>query len=265
MRSVRKAPLLLFLFLPVLSRADDGFLTNSGAPKLMARHPSIRMDRERVVVEIRPKGYHVDATFTFVNDGPACAVRMGFPDETSPNEDDPGPGVKAPPRAALDHFRSWVDGRAVTTSLVRNTSDAKTWHVKRVAFAKGGTRRIRVVYDADGGGATNSENGRYIRQANYVMRTGASWKGPIGLAELIVRFTPGSLAGELRPVSTGVLKDVSPYALSDWGKLSSGAVFWEGFAEPTVHGRELRFVRRRFKPGEDDDVNVYFGFGHRFG
>ena len=178
--------------------------------------------------------------------------------------DDPGPGHWAKPQASLERFRSWVDGKAVATSLVRSMSDAKVWHVKRVAFGKGATRRVRVAYDADGGGATNSEGAQYIRQASYVMHTGASWKGPIGVAELVVRFAPGTLAGTLRPIDSAILKVDTPFELSDWGELAGGTVFWSGFATPTVHGREMRFVRRRFEPGEDDDVNVYFGFRHRF-
>ncbi len=259
--TVRKAPLLLLLA-PAFAHSDDGGLTNGGAPRLLGHHPSIRMARERVVVTIRPQGYHVDATFVFRNEGAACAVRMGFPDENEPNESDPGPGVWAKPTASLEHFRSWVDGKAVATTLVRNVKDATTWHTKRVAFGRGATRRVRVAYDADGGGATNS-GAKTIRQANYVMRTGASWKGRIGRAELVVRFAPGTLAGEIRPVDAGILKE-GPYALTDWGRLATGTVFWNGFATPTVHGRELRFVRRDFEPGEDDDVNVYFGYGHVF-
>ena len=78
---MRRAPFLILLVLPALARSDDGFITDGGAPRLMGRHPSIRMARERVVVTIRPQGYHVDVTFQFQNDGAACAVRMGFPDE----------------------------------------------------------------------------------------------------------------------------------------------------------------------------------------
>lgn len=268
MLAVRIAPFLTFLALSVAAHADDGFLTYGGSPRLLSNHPSIRMARERVVIDVRPEGYHVEATFVFRNDGPACNVRMGFPDrDDNPDtialdqrEQAKAAGQNAPALTALKGFRSWVDGKPVKTLLLPDANGYWAWHAKDVAFRRGATRTVRVAYDADGGGATASP--KYVREAAYVLHTGASWHGPIGHAEVVVRFAKGTLGGPIRLVR--LKGKTTGYDLTDWAKRPKGAVVWKGYAKPTVHGREIRFVRRSFEPKRADDVSVVFGYGHEF-
>ncbi len=251
MRVVRNAPSLVFLFvLAGAARADDAFLTYGGTPRLMSNHPSIRMGRERVVIDLKGRGYHVDATFEFRNDGPACSVRMGFPVQGYADGSDDKEGV-------LRRFRSWVDGRSVPTAFLRDAKDkdqATGWRVKAVAFRRGETKRVRVAYDASGD--SQAKDG-FLRKASYTLHTGASWHGPIGFAEVIVRAPSSVLKGRLRPMADDGVK--SPDDLN-WLRLPAGTIVWSGFAKPTVHERELRFVRSRFDPTKEDDVDLTYGF-----
>ena len=168
-------------------------------------------------------------------------------------------GKKPKTYEGLEHFRSWVDGRPVKTGLVPESSKdpgPESWHTKRVDFPKGGTRIVRVAYDAGGRGATSDRKNLYIEEASYVLHTGASWKGPIGYAEVVVRFPCGPRP---RPVSLRRLGLKFANELKDWHARPKGTVVWSGFAKPTVHGNELRFVRRSFEPMKADDVDVSYG------
>ena len=254
---LNRSLILTSLALSSIALADDGAMSFGGSPRLLTTHPSVRMARERVVVTVKPQGYHVDALFVFKNDGPGCKVRMGFPDqgvgadETSfdeMNAEAKAHGRKPTPFVGLEHFKSWVDGRETATQLVADDG-AKSWHVKTVDFPAHGTRQVRVVYDAEGGGIT--EGGPGVEQASYVMHTGASWKGTIGLAELVVRFPQGA---KPKPVSLKSLHAKDPRDLKDWGTRPQSTVVWSGFAPPKVVGNELRFTRRNLEPTKASDV-----------
>ena len=144
--------------------------------------------------------------------------------------------------------------------LPSRCSGNRSWHAKDVAFRRGATRTVRVAYDADGGGATSSD--KSVREAAYVLHTGASWRGPIGSAEVVVRFPKGILKGPIRLL--GRKGERRGYDLKDWARRPKGTVVWKGYAKPTVHGRETRFVRRAFEPRKAGDVSVVFGYGHEF-
>lgn len=250
--------------------ADDAAITFGGNPKALAGHKSVRMVRERVVVTINAKGATYDCRFVFHNEGDSCKVRMGFPDRGEGAEetsfDEKRYKAKAdhlPPPVfhELTNFRSFVDGREVTTRLVGVDSQPASWHTKTVSFAKGQTRTIQDTFTADFGfGLT--ENGSLERR-QYVMSTGASWKGTIGEAEVIVRFEKGVTSGPLSlfPLRKHVArKGYSGFSYRQWNTLPKGAVMWSGFATPSVRGSELRFYRRNFEPNDRSNIDLYFNF-----
>ncbi len=83
-------PLLALFVISTLSLAfgDDAAITWSGSPKMLSGHPTVRMVSEKIILNVTPltgdaEGHtDADCTFVFKNDGPACSVRIGFPDRT---------------------------------------------------------------------------------------------------------------------------------------------------------------------------------------
>lgn len=272
MGSVRKAPLLApFVLLAAVAHADDAFLTYSGAPRLLSRHPTIRMVSESVTIDVIEQGYRVEATFAFQNEGRACAVRMGFPDRINSGdvtfaeqrEAAVQSGKPLPIYQGLKDFASSVDGKRVATQLQADGKGMRSWHTKIVRFARGQAHKVRVRYLADGGSATNSGGGS-IRELSYILHTGASWHGPIEYAAVLVRFAPGALAGPVWRMATEKLRGTQPFELTDLGRRPKGTVFWQGPTLPRRTSSTLLFVRRDFEPRQRDDVDLWFGFPHRF-
>jgi len=250
--------------------ADDAAITFGGNPKALAGHKSVRMVRERVVVTVEKGTAKYDCTFYFQNQGAPCKVRIGFPDrgrgadETSHMEDVYNAKEKHKPIPAyqnLGHFRSWVDGKEVKTVLIPVGEEAASWHTKVVAFKGGQTRVVRDTFVMKyGSGLTSSGGAAEMR--TYVMSTGASWKGNIGDAEVIVRFAKGVLPGAPKPIPAKITGQPQGDALGykKWASVPKNGVLWSGFAMPSVRGNELRFHRRNFKPTQKSDIWLYFGF-----
>jgi hypothetical protein len=173
------------LCLPIRASADDGYVTGiGGAVKLMKGHPCIRMVGEEV--HVRMDTADVDARFVFKNDGPAVKVLIGFPEE--------GKDVEPQTRTHMTGFRAFVDGKKVdvvrrvaTRPTDDNDYDYKYYWVKEVAFGPGETH---VLVDKYRGG--KAVTGYGWSGFNYVLKTGASWHGPIGHARII---TPSIIIG----------------------------------------------------------------------
>jgi hypothetical protein len=167
----------LWLLLANAASADDGAMEGEGGSLhlMSAGHPSVTMANEVVRIDGLPKG-HVRARFVFKNHGPACDVKMGFPDQSW------GDGHAG---GGFEGFRSWVDGREVRTQFVEGTnpdpSQALDWWVKRVHFNRGQTRVVEDEYF--GGGGYDSSGNQFIM---YELDTGDSWKGPIGRGRIVV-------------------------------------------------------------------------------
>jgi hypothetical protein len=181
---------LLAMLRPV-SANDTGVsgIGGSWAP-LKGEHPSIRMVRENIQMDIRADGqYDVQADFVFRNEGAkATTVYMGFPES---GYGDIGDGKST----SFSNFATWVDGQrtAVQRRLTqkRNPTEAddyKALWVKRVAFTKGQTRRVRVRYRSYLGGTSMP----HVEFANYNF-TGGNWRGKVEESTLSVELhAPGT-------------------------------------------------------------------------
>ncbi|MCE5200498.1 MAG: hypothetical protein ABFD54_14035 [Armatimonadota bacterium] len=168
--------------------ADDGGVHGVGgsAELIKPEHSSIRMIREQVNAQVLRSWRtppRVRCEFVFKNEGKATTVKMGFP-EMSAGELAPIPDKNV---TALDGYLSWVDGKPVKTRIVpsRNNGDQnyQAWHIKDVSFAAGQTRTIVDSYSGGMGGDVDGN-----RWFNYILKTGASWKGPIGKAAIKVNI-----------------------------------------------------------------------------
>ena len=243
--------------------ANDANLSVGGTPKLMSGHATVRMEREKIVMTIGEATTTVVCDFWFKNDGPACAVRMGFPDEGSATEElDPSGKVSS----NFDTFKSWVDGRSVQTKLVAGEGEA--WHVKAVRFGAHALVHVRDTYESKTGSgiasAGDSQGG--CLWAEYTVHTGSSWKGSIGKTEILVTFKRELVPHRLKLLSARLVgNDGDGRALKKGPFPKAGTIVWRGVSKPTVRGRTLRFLRTNWRPSDDDDLNLWFGFGRPTG
>ena len=169
----------LALFGASVAIANDSAIENVGGTiKAMREHPSVSLVAEYVHVWLGSDSVEVECIFYLKNSGDSTLVQMGFPEMAA------GVDVRAPSR--FPDFTSWVDGTEVKTVAVSQPSDIPegehwTWWVKEVPFEAGATRVVRDRYVAAPG--ADATGGLLFR---YVLDTGASWAGRIGVADIVV-------------------------------------------------------------------------------
>lgn len=159
-----------------MARADDSWIgTESGSPYPLTEHPSIRMVREDV--DLYLPSMRVEARFVFRNEGPACTVRMGFPETGG------GEGGNGDIRPKLSRFQSRVDGRRLRRTWIptreRNGQWTGFWATK-LRFGRGQTRVVTDRFTASGWGDSQGIDG-----LDYILTSGANWKGPIGYGRIV--------------------------------------------------------------------------------
>ncbi|HLK57709.1 MAG TPA: hypothetical protein VKU00_14180 [Chthonomonadaceae bacterium] len=243
----------LFLATMGAVRADDGWIAYGGNPGLLSGHPTVSMVSEIIQVDVGDKKLTVDCHFVFKNDGPARRVRMGFPDIDDHRGEEPDE-AKKPPVGALDSFRSYVDGKEVTTHLIRADKTEDVWHEKTVTFAAHSRVKVRDIYTT-GVGAAGHVNGGYIHIIGYQLDTGASWKGPIGKVTVNVTFHRKHMKVPLK------LAAFTEDSAKEVRMIADGKVLYKGPCKPTVQGRTVSFVCSHLKPGKKDNIFLYFDIG----
>jgi hypothetical protein len=204
---------------PGTIQADDAALGAVGHAVTPLENSHITMTTERVVAEIEGGEARVTCAFTFANQGPSTDVLMGFPVARATHGD-----------TTLHDFTATVDGEPldVTYRPDANPDSAYAgWHTFVVPFGVGETRVVKNSYR--GPLSQVSNGGRFFE---YVLETGATWAGPIGRAEVVVRW-----AGT---------RDVRAKTLNIWP---------EGYEQGQ---NELRWVWHDIEPTQEDNVHVYF-------
>lgn len=171
---------VLGLFLGVIgtSPADDSWYVGiGGSPRSIKQHPSVRMVQE--TVRINPITGRVHAEFIFQNEGKAVNVPMGFP-ESGEKELSALRG-----RSGFLSFASYVDGDRINVKrrVISSNDDSeyRIWWTKEVRFEENQRRTVTVEYEAEGGWDTGGRG-----WFDYVLGTGATWKGKIGSAKLVL-------------------------------------------------------------------------------
>jgi hypothetical protein len=214
----------LFLLLSLNAvQADDGSssLISGGASVAVTPHPSVRMVREEVQVQLYPDKALVHCQFIFKNDGKACSVKMGFPEEKQASGD-------TGKLFRMWGFKSWVDGTLVQTrrvQMVRGHQNAfnsyQALYLKEVSFKSGQVRTVVDEYTTELGdmGWIFSPYCEY-RLFTYVLKTGATWKGSIGEAEIKVDYSHLPFLYHVKPELAGsvrrgksliwILKNIEP-------------------------------------------------------
>lgn len=161
------------------AQADDASLGAVGYGVVPLDSNQVTMTAEQVEAEIRDDQAWVTCVFTFTNAGPPIEVLMGFPQARSIREGE------AP---ELMEFWAFVDDEEVPVTFLPNAQpqgewDYEGWHTFKVPFAASQTRTMRNTYH---GRLTWYSNGD--RAFEYILRTGSTWQGPIGQADIVVRW-----------------------------------------------------------------------------
>lgn len=263
---------LAALSLSAQARANDGGIAWGGSPSLLKSHPSVSMQSELVQITIGEDNVLVDCRFVFQNHGPATSVRMGFPDEGSGDDnadEDGSQGRQGKPMSNFKWFKSWVDGAPAKTELVLGPDPGQSWHAKTVSFAPNAKRVVRDQYSVPVGSQI-ARDGVYW-QAAYTLRTGSSWKGPIGRSEIVVRFSRPLQAARVRAIPLSKVpfepeKDSKGHVYESADYLFARAmkpgvvVVSSGPGLPRVSGKTLRWVKTNWRPAKQDDIHLMFGF-----
>jgi hypothetical protein len=223
---------------------------------MLDSHPSVSMQSEVVKLVVHWNRVETEADFVFLNSGKACNVKMGFPDF--------GLWAYAYPRkkpeTMFTSFRSYVDGKPVKTVLVLGKGHGEQWQTKTVAFPANGKRIVREAYTTDLGGAAVDK--RPWAFVCYLLHTGASWKGNIGTATILVTFAPDSEVAAPLDVLIADAATSTPKSIADH-LAKPGGVLVMGPTKPTVDGRTLKFETQNWRPTERDDVYVGFAYPKR--
>jgi hypothetical protein len=200
--------------LGVPATADDTIIGGIGGRLVPLNSKHIRLVRERVQVKLDPQGGLVECLFVFRNEGPPARVKMGFPQILG--------------QAPLERFRCTVDGRPVRVhhQLVKKAGESETetvhpyqgWHWWWIQFGRHQTKTVINRYWAEA--SSDSLGNRWF---DYVLKTGANWKGPIGQAEVEV----------------------------DVGKMPASDLYAIKPAGFRRQGNKIRWTWRNFEPQQD--------------
>ena len=222
--------------------ADDSYVeVQGGSMQLMSGHSSVRMMGEDVkIIFNSTTTYDVDASFVFYNKSRSTTVLVGFPVD----------GQASGESLEFLSFKTFVNGKEV--AVVNQYKDLEAeedeieegeiprkekWKVKEVYFPQGEKTVTRVQYTAPY--AYMSDGSIFV---NYIIGTGASWHGDIGISTFTVIFP-------------------DDFDLS---------LFYDSPFEGSILEDKCEFMRTRntltwrtpeFKPGPDDTFSVYI-VGH---
>jgi hypothetical protein len=250
---------VIVLLFPIF---NDAALGSGGTPTMLHGNTTVRMASEKIVVNVDKEKTSATCTFVFQNDGPACKIKVGFPDHAygaaDPEEDaDPAARKKPPKRGAMNSFHSWVDGKEVKMSLERGKEAGDYWHTKSVTFKGHGQTVVRDTYTLDRSSAIVmfKDKSGSADYAGYVVSTGSSWKGNIGRSEVVFQMPSSVKSVVASKTVTG--RDRREFTVAS---MPAGQVVYSGMSKPTARGRTLAFVRTDWKPTKADDIEIWYGF-----
>jgi hypothetical protein len=197
--------------------------------------PPITMEKEVVKATITNDKSYVDAVFYLRNTAnKSVTLLVGFPDEaSSPNDGDYA--------GRLEDFKVWVNGRLFSYTnkkqIRRNKKpyegDYLLWKVWEMTFRPKERKIVRNTYKCSNGTTTAGP----FKAFRYILRTGATWKGNIGQADIIITLkgiNPKNIINKNRPVPRF------------------------GFTTPNfkLQGNNLIWTFRNFKPGINAPENI---------
>lgn len=184
----------LILASPAL--ADDASLGRVGDGVHPLHQTDVQMLAEEVRVKVFPERSEVEATFTFLNRGPAVDLLVGFPqalEQADPERAEFGDDT------ALHDFRAWVGGREAPVQLEKAATSGQgsqagetvqpgsgspgspalppypAWYTFPVSLASREKVEVRNTYWVKNTAWSNGEV-----ETGYILQSGATWAGRIG-------------------------------------------------------------------------------------
>jgi hypothetical protein len=247
--------------------ADAARLSAGGAVHQMHGGGTVSMESEIVRIRISDHLQKVDCTFNFENKGPACSVRIGFPDFTN-MPDVTSEETATHPKPSFLTYQCYVDGNESKSELVASDGDyggddeIKLWHASNVQFPANSKITVRDCYSQlPDLSPTDMEEpiSQFIKVTRYILQTAASWQGPVKRADIYVAFdkevalAPLELASE-QDLMNSKFKSEKAW----WSKASAHTVCYSASVKPSVAGQELHFTLTDFRPTEKDDIGLLY-------
>lgn len=206
---MKKAVLvLLALFMaiscfPNTAKADDSSLIGGTAGTVYPIYDTqVEMEEEIIDITVRDGCSFVSCQFFFHNTGDRTRLLMGFPTGRhfeKPDKDSEGPEDEY--ETNLNWFRTFIHGKRVPVKIRSGLKPEgnnlgglyfSQWHTWKAALGKG--ERLKVVNKY---WMVNTQPvlGSGSEQINYVLRSGSTWKGPIGKVTVRMKFEGYNAAG----------------------------------------------------------------------
>jgi hypothetical protein len=183
--------IIILFFLAVLQlSANDGFLASWNGNPVPGKSTNIEMSREFIYIKVHREYSEVFCKFWFYNHGKTEKVKVGFPDASATNYEDPTiplekfTSIVNGKPAELKHETEIIFGKDEKTGKVNmsDTAFIKKWYTKDIEFAGSDTTIIEDYYIARNSGFHDL---MYMGQVFYFIGTGSSWKGAIGRGDII--------------------------------------------------------------------------------
>ena len=199
MRAVGTCLLLLCLFVGAAARADDAAIKAIGgtvAP--LTEHPTVRLAAEYVHASVESSKAVVQCVFFLESQDPAADLMIGFPNLSE--------GADVERIAPFSAFRSYVDGDSIAVTILPDSEhhsygDYMGWYTKNAYFAAGQRRCIRDIYTGRLGHSAPMGIPMWF---DYILWSGSSWAGPIGIADVVLTFnSPEGLPDTTHVTPTG--------------------------------------------------------------
>lgn len=219
---------LMFLIFSQMAMANDASLSAEGdnvGP--FKGTPPITMEKEVVNVKMTHAKSYVDAVFYLRNtENKKITLLVGFPDEpaTAKELKSDFPSYQG----ILKDFRVQVNNQPVSFTSKKQILKKKRfnrsyvlWKVWEMTFAPYERKVVRNSYWVENGRSVLGHVG-----FSYILRTGATWKGNIGRADIIVTLK-GIHPGELKTKANAYLEGrETRFTTSTNFKLQANRLVW---------------------------------------
>ena len=201
--------LFVLLVATTIAFADMAPVSGTGTGSLrIYTEPSVELSREKILIEIGKKSAHVPVRYVFNNSSDApVTLTTGFPERLRLSDEDyASKGMK--------NFVARVNEKTIHTRFQSTGTSSNDWtskprfgwHVYPVTFLPGETvienRYTQYYFGVSKDHALDFE---------YILDTGASWKGEIGTVDVQIDFVDGMNARTVKTLPLqGSLWTTSP-------------------------------------------------------
>jgi hypothetical protein len=152
---------------------------------------SIRMESERVIIDLYNDSSVVKCLFHMKNLGKKEKLQIGFPEmsfhyfrQISTVDEASRFQVKENGKAVNFHFSNFLRSNEENRKNVGSYQIREDWYLWESEFRQGESKTIEVQYSMPFGARYKTDE----RFFTYLLSTGAQWKGTIGKAEVVVNL-----------------------------------------------------------------------------